>query len=64
MSDKTTLLAAEKAQIFGDIAHQTIYLMGVSFVLGSLFTIFLLLILDFMRRVKIEREGGDPSDAA
>jgi hypothetical protein len=35
------------------MAHLTenvVYLMGLSFVLGSLFTIFTLLLLDFMRR--------------
>ena len=32
------------------IGENTIYLMGFSFALGSLFTILMLLILDFMRR--------------
>jgi hypothetical protein len=27
-----------------------VYLMGLSFIIGSLFTIFILLVLDFMRR--------------
>lgn len=31
----------------GDMA---IYIMGGSFILGSLFTVFILLLLDFMRR--------------
>lgn len=30
--------------------QQTIYLMGMCFILGSLFTIFILLILDMVRR--------------
>ena len=32
------------------LSENTIYLMGFSFVLGSLFTILMLIILDFMRR--------------
>jgi hypothetical protein len=35
---------------FQDITVSTIYLMGSSFILGSLFTMLLLLLLDFMRR--------------
>jgi hypothetical protein len=38
------------------ITQHTIYLMGGSFVLGSLFTLLLLLILDFIR---FQRAGGD-----
>lgn len=30
-----------------------VYLMGLSFIIGSLFTIFILILLDFMRRDKI-----------
>jgi hypothetical protein len=30
-----------------------VYLMGLSFIIGSLFTIFILLLLDFMRRDQI-----------
>ena len=33
-----------------DFSINTIYLMGTSFILGSLVTIFVLLLLDFMRR--------------
>ena len=32
------------------ISEHEIYLMGLSFMLGSFFTILLLLLLDFMRR--------------
>jgi hypothetical protein len=32
------------------LGENVIYLMGLSFVLGSLFTILVLLLLDFMRR--------------
>ncbi len=37
-----------------EIAQNTIYLMGASFILGSLFTLFLLLVLDFVRRNKTQ----------
>ncbi|MES2984177.1 MAG: hypothetical protein V4735_03215 [Pseudomonadota bacterium] len=33
-------------------SENIIYLMGLSFILGSLFTIFVLIVLDFMRRNK------------
>lgn len=33
-----------------DLTTSTIWMMGVSFILGSLFTILILIILDFMRR--------------
>lgn len=36
------------------LTQQVIYLMGASFLIGSLFTIFILLILDMMRA---RREG-------
>lgn len=48
-------ISPENLESLHSIAHETIYLMGASFVLGSLFTIFLLLILDFMRRNKVEK---------
>ncbi len=35
-----------------------IYLMGLSFILGSLFTIFILILLDFMRRHNHRSAGG------
>jgi hypothetical protein len=35
-----------------EITVNTIYLMGGSFVLGSMFTLLLLLLLDFMHRNK------------
>jgi hypothetical protein len=34
------------------IAQQTVYLMGISFMLGSLFTIFVLIILDMLRAAR------------
>jgi len=33
-----------------DIGLNSVYLMGTSFILGVLFTVFVLLVLDFMRR--------------
>ena len=39
-----------------DVTETSIYLMGISFILGSLFTLFLLLILDFVRRGRGERD--------
>lgn len=35
-----------------EVTVSTVYLMGGSFVLGSMFTLLLLLLLDFMRRDK------------
>ncbi len=43
---------AETTQMMADFTQNTVYLMGASFILGSLFTLFLLLILDFVRRNK------------
>lgn len=34
----------------------TIYMMGVSFVLGAFFAIFILVMLDFMKRDRVSRE--------
>jgi hypothetical protein len=48
-------MTAEKSQALLEISQNVIYLMGASFVLGSLFTLFLLLILDFVRRNKTEQ---------
>ena len=48
--------AAEVAADHGGrlISNENIvYLMGLSFIIGSLFTIFILVILDFMRRNKM-----------
>lgn len=40
------------AEFLLHLTQQTIYLMGVSFMLGSLCTIFILLILDMVRRIR------------
>lgn len=50
--DEPKPMTMENAQLLMDITQNTIYLMGASFVLGSLFTLLLLLILDFVRRNK------------
>lgn len=47
-------LSPANQQALLDITQNTIYLMGASFILGSLFTFFLLLVLDFVRRNKTE----------
>ncbi len=47
--------AVQKMQILSDFSQQTVYLMGSSFVLGSMFTLFILLILDWIRRDKNEK---------
>ena len=49
---RTSIPAPEVVGILMDLTTSSIYLMGASFVLGSLFTLFLLLVLDFMRRGK------------
>lgn len=54
-----TMQKAMTAQDVGTIMELTqnsIYLMGASFILGSLFTLFLLLVLDFLRRNKTDRD--------
>lgn len=45
-SPQTTLQALQ-------MSENTIDVMGLSFILGSLFTIFVLLVLDFMRRDRV-----------
>ncbi len=50
-------LSPEHIKLLSDLSEHTIYLMGGSFVLGSLFTIFLLLTLDFVRHMQAEKEG-------
>ena len=45
--DKTAELAHA-----AEVSQDVVYLMGFSFVLGSLFTVLVLLLLDFMRRNK------------
>ena len=44
-------------ELLASLSEATIYLMGGSFIVGSLFTILILLALDFMRRNKTD-EGS------
>lgn len=37
-------------QTLQNLSENAVYLMGLSFLLGSLFTIFVLVVFDFMRR--------------
>ncbi len=46
----------EELRQFVDGSVNTIYLMGTSFIFGVLFTVFVLLVLDFIRR---NAEDGD-----
>jgi hypothetical protein len=50
-------IVAQKAQLVYDTAHNTVYLMGGSFILGCLVTLLLLLVLDFVRRNKSTANG-------
>lgn len=47
--------AAQTSPMF--VGENIVYLMGLSFVLGSLFTILILVLLDFMKR---DRAGREP----
>ena len=49
-------MSPHNTEVFQEITQNTIYLMGLSFMLGSFFTLLLLLLLDFMRRDKTEIE--------
>ena len=39
-----------------ELAKQTVFLMGISFMLGSMFSIFILLILEMLRAAREARE--------
>ena len=45
-------LTPETTHVLLEFSKSTVYLMGASFVLGSLVTLLLLLLLDFIRRNK------------
>jgi len=47
---------AAAQQTLVDVTQQTIYLMGASFILGSLLTVLMLLALDFIRRNKADAQ--------
>ena len=48
----TKVATQEHLQSAFELTQNSIYIMGGSFVLGSMFTLLLLLLLDFMRRNK------------
>tara|TARA_B100000989_G_scaffold25163_1_gene16250 strand:- start:463 stop:669 length:207 start_codon:yes stop_codon:yes gene_type:complete len=48
--DATAGVATDQLETLVSLGESTVYLMGVSFILGSLFTILVLVLLDFMRR--------------
>jgi hypothetical protein len=51
--------AVTNTQALADAAQQSldiVYLMGASFVIGSLFTILILILLDFMKRDRVPNE--------
>ena len=45
--------------LFHDLTASTIYLMGISFLLGSFMTILVLILLDFMRA---RSQNGDSTE--
>lgn len=45
-------IATQANGMMAAIAENIIYLMGYSFILGALFTIFILLLLDFSRHLR------------
>ncbi len=47
-----TEVVAQNTQTLVEVTQQTVYLMGASFILGSLVTVLMLLALDFVRRNK------------
>jgi hypothetical protein len=44
--------AVPLADVFNTLGSNVIYLMGFSFILGSLFTVLILVLLDYLRRNK------------
>jgi hypothetical protein len=50
LDDSTLESGLHTLNLLHTLSQDVIYLMGLSFILGSLFTVFVLLILDFIRR--------------
>jgi predicted Kef-type K+ transport protein len=46
----------QTAEIALAVSETSVYLMGISFVLGSLFTVLMLLLLDFMQHRRTESD--------
>lgn len=49
-------------QTLQNIGENVVYLMGFSFILGSLFTILVLILLDVMRRTTVRNVRTDDLD--
>ena len=52
----TVLTPADKVDILHNVSQMSIWGMGISFILGSLFTIFLLVVLDMVRALSQKPE--------
>lgn len=52
-------MSPQNIQLLADLSERTIYLMGGSFILGSLFTLFLLLVLDFVRYTQTQKHSEE-----
>lgn len=48
--------ATQRTQVLADLSENVMYLMGFSFVLGSLCTILILIALDFIRRNSLNKQ--------
>ncbi|MBV8938820.1 MAG: hypothetical protein JO089_03140 [Alphaproteobacteria bacterium] len=44
----------QNAELMAQLSQQAVFLMGISFILGSLCTIFILLIFEMVRRARAE----------
>jgi len=55
-------MSPENSQMLTELSERTVYLMGGSFILGSLLTILLLVMLDFTRQLKLERMEKDNAE--
>lgn len=58
-SGHTTAMTQKKLDILHKLSVNTVYLMGTSFIVGVLFTVFVLLVLDFMRRNSNTPSAGE-----
>lgn len=54
--------AIDKVQLVSGISQNTVYLMGASFVFGSMITLFLLIILDWIRASNDKKNNDDIED--
>lgn len=48
---------ADRNVVLADLGENVMYLMGFSFVLGSLFTIFILVMLELIRRRNLDKQA-------